>query len=87
MMENNKRFKVQEVMNKGGIYFRQNAISNNLIMCLKEYLLNYSAFRLGVPGSGKSFGAKMELAIIALMFPKDDILVCDPENEVRREVA
>jgi len=74
-------------MNKGGIYFRQNAISNNLIMCLKEYLLNYLAFRLGVPGSGKSFGAKMELAIIALMFPKDDILVCDPENEVRREVA
>ena len=74
-------FKVQEVMDKGGIYFGQNAISKNLIMCLKELLLNYSAFRLGVPGSGKSFGAKMELAIIALLFPNDDILVCDPENE------
>lgn len=74
-------FKVQEVMDKGGIYYGQNAISNNLIMCLKEHLLNYSAFRLGVPGSGKSFGAKMELVIIALMFPDDDILVCDPENE------
>lgn len=74
-------FKVQEVMDRGGIYFGQNAISHNLIMCLKEYLLNYSAFRLGVPGSGKSFGAKMELVMIALMFPEDDILVCDPENE------
>jgi hypothetical protein len=74
-------FKVQEVMDLGGIYFGQNAISHNLIMCLKEHLLNPNAFRLGVPGSGKSFGAKMELALIALMFPDDDILVCDPENE------
>jgi len=74
-------FKVQEVMDKGGIYFGQNAISHNLIMCLKEHLLNPNAFRLGVPGSGKSFGAKMELVIIALLFPDDDILVCDPENE------
>ena len=80
-------FKVQEVMDKGGVYFGQNAISNNLIMCLKEKLLNYSAFRLGVPGSGKSMGAKLEVAIVALMFPKDDILICDPENEVRQEVA
>jgi hypothetical protein len=74
-------FKVQEVTDKGGIYFGQNAISHNLIMCLKEHLLNPNAFRLGVPGSGKSFGAKMELVMIALMFPGDDILVCDPENE------
>jgi len=74
-------FKVQEVMDRGGIYYGQNAISHNLIMCLKENLLNPNAFRLGVPGSGKSFGAKMELVMIALMFPDDDILVCDPENE------
>lgn len=74
-------FKVQEVQDRGGIYYGQNAISHNLIMCLKEYLMNPNAFRLGVPGSGKSFGAKMELVMIALMFPQDDILVCDPENE------
>jgi hypothetical protein len=75
-------FKVQEVMDRGGIYYGQNAISHNLIMYLKEYLLNPNAFRLGVPGSGKSFGAKMELVMIALMFPDDDILVCDPEAEL-----
>jgi len=74
-------FKVQEVQDRGGIYYGQNAKSNNLIMCLKEYLLNPNAFRLGVPGSGKSFGAKLELVMIALMFPNDDILVCDPECE------
>ena len=74
-------FKVQEVMHCGGIYLGQNAISNNLILYAKELLLNPNAFRLGVPGSGKSFGAKMEIVLIALMFPDDDILVCDPEGE------
>jgi len=74
-------FKVQEVMDKGGLYLGQNAISNNLILCRKENLLNPNAFRLGVPGSGKSMGAKQEMAIVALMYPEDDILVCDPENE------
>lgn len=52
-------FKVQEIMDKGGIYFGENAISHNLIMCNKENLLNQSAFLLGVPGSGKSFSAKL----------------------------
>ena len=51
-------FKVQEIMDKGGIYFGENAISHNLIMCNKANLLNQSAFLLGVPGSGKSFSAK-----------------------------
>lgn len=51
-------FKVQESMDKGGIYFGENAISHNLIMCNKANLLNQSAFLLGVPGSGKSFSAK-----------------------------
>lgn len=55
-------FKVQEIMDKGGIYFGENAISHNLIMCNKENLLNQSAFVLGVPGSGKSFSVKELIA-------------------------
>src|SRR5574344_114676 len=51
-------FKVQEIMDKGGIFFGENAISHNLIMCNKANLLNQSAFLLGVPGSGKSFSAE-----------------------------
>ena len=60
-------FKVQEIQDKGGIYFGENAISHNLIMCNKANLLNQSAFLLGVPGAGKSFSA--------------NILICDPEGE------
>lgn len=73
-------FKVQEVMDDGGLFQGQNAISHNLILYNKEKLQNQSGFRLGVPGSGKSFGAKEEIAILALA-TDDDILICDPENE------
>ena len=73
-------FKVQEVQDKGGIYFGENAISHNLIMCNKANLLNQSAFLLGVPGSGKSFSAK-ELIAFLILNTADDVLVCDPENE------
>ena len=76
-------FEVQEIMDKGGIYFGENAISHNLIMCNKANLLNQSAFLLGVPGAGKSFSAKELIAFLMLHpdYANDDILICDPEGE------
>ena len=76
-------FKVQEIQDRGGIYFGENAISHNLIMCNKANLLNQSAFLLGVPGAGKSFSAKELIAFLMLHpdYANDDILICDPENE------
>jgi len=73
-------FRVQEVSDRGGIYYGINAISRNMIICNKQNLLNPNAFRLGVPGSGKSMGAKAELEFLAIT-TDDDILVCDPESE------
>lgn len=73
-------FKMQEIQDAGGIYFGENAISHNLIMCNKANLLNQSAFLLGVPGSGKSFAAK-ELITFLMLNTEDDILICDPEGE------
>lgn len=73
-------FKVQEIRDKGGIYFGENAISHNLIICNKANLLNQSAFLLGVPGSGKSFAAKEQIAFLMLN-TADDILISDPEGE------
>lgn len=73
-------FRVQEIMDQRGIYYGENAISHNLILCNKENLLNQSAFLLGVPGSGKSFSAK-ELIVFLALATEDDILVCDPERE------
>ena len=73
-------FRVQEVSDRGGVYHGINAISRNMIICDKRNLLNANAFRLGVPGSGKSFGAKEEMVFIAIT-SDDDILCCDPEGE------
>ena len=73
-------FRVQEIMDKGGIYYGENAISHNLIMVNKANLLNQSSFLLGVPGSGKSFSAK-ELIVFLALSTDDDILICDPEGE------
>ncbi len=73
-------FKVQEIMERGGMYFAENAISHNLIMCNKSNLLNQSAILLGVPGSGKSFAAK-EMIVNLILGTDDDILICDPEGE------
>lgn len=73
-------FRVQEILDKGGIYYGENAISHNLILVKKENLLNQSSFLLGVPGSGKSFSAKELITFLALS-TEDDILICDPEGE------
>ena len=67
-------------MDVGGIYCGENAISHNLIMSNKAKLLNPNSFLLGVPGSGKSFSAKMLIVFLALS-TQDDILICDPESE------
>ena len=73
-------YRVQEIMDEGGIYHGENAISHNLLLVNKEKLLNANAFLLGVPGSGKSFSAKELITFLALA-TNDDILICDPERE------
>lgn len=73
-------FRVQEIMDKNGIYYGENAISHNLIMVNKANLQNQSSFLLGIPGSGKSFSAK-ELIVFLALSTEDDILICDPEGE------
>ncbi len=73
-------FKVQEVMDEGGIYMGENAISHNLIMCNRDTLQNQSSIIFGVPGSGKSFITKQMIASIMLN-SEDDVIICDPEGE------
>lgn len=73
-------FKVQEIQEPGGIYFGENAISHNLILCNMKNLLNQSMMLLGIPGSGKSFFAKLLIVALALS-TKDDIIILDPEGE------
>lgn len=73
-------FKVQEIQEKGGIYFGENAISHNLILCNKQNLQNQATVIFGVPGSGKSFLTKEQIFML-IANTDDDILICDPEGE------
>ena len=73
-------FKVQEIQEKGGMYFGENAISGNLILCNKENLQNQSSMVLGVPGGGKSFITKEQIFML-MANTEDDILIFDPEGE------
>lgn len=73
-------FHTQEIMQPGGIYYGQNAVSKNMIVVDRKKLLNGNSFRLGVSGSGKSFSAKEEIVALALA-TEDDILILDPESE------
>ena len=73
-------FRVQEIMDEGGIFAGVNKLSHNPIFCNKAKLMNPNAFLFGVSGSGKSFSAKTMITYLALA-TEDDILVCDPERE------
>lgn len=73
-------FRAQEILQEGGIYYGQNAVSKNMIVADRRKLLNGNSFRLGVSGSGKSFSATEEIVSIALA-TGDDILILDPESE------
>jgi type IV secretory pathway VirB4 component len=73
-------FRTQEIMDKGGVYYGQNAISKNLIILNRSLLLNGNGYILGVSGSGKSFFAKREV-ICLFLATGDDIIIIDPQNE------
>ena len=73
-------FKVQEILDKHGLYFGENAISHNPILCDKSKLLNPGAIMLGTSGSGKSMSAKFQIANI-LLGTTEQILIFDPEGE------
>ena len=73
-------FRVQEIRDRGGIYYGQNVISRNLIIADRTKLLNGNAFIVGVSGGVKSFFAKFEIFILKLL-GKADIIIIDPERE------
>ncbi len=81
-------FTTQELFQTGdeALYYGLNALSNNLIMVDRKKLKNPNGLILGTPGSGKSFSAKREIAN-AFLVTDDDVIISDPESEVRHEVA
>ena len=73
-------FNVQELNDRGGIYYGINQVSRNINVGDRKKLINGNGFVFGVPGSGKSFFCKMEMGSVFLS-GGDEIIVIDPMNE------
>lgn len=72
-------FDTQNIYHPDGIFYGLSSANKILSVNRKKYQ-NPSAFFLGVPGSGKSFTAKMEM--LSVFFKtNDDIIIIDPERE------
>ena len=73
-------FNVQELQEPGGNYYGINQVSKNINVGNRKKLINGNGFVFGVPGGGKSFFCKMEMANVFLG-TDDDVVVIDPTNE------
>lgn len=73
-------FDTRELLHKGGLYYGQNRLSHSVIMFDRKQLDNPNGFIFGVPGSGKSFLAKLEM-YFSILATTDEILILDPERE------
>lgn len=73
-------FNCVELLQENGVYFGVNKMSNNPIIFDRNTLHNPNAFIFGIPGTGKSVTAKLEILYSMLAFD-DEIIIIDPERE------
>lgn len=73
-------FNARELLHEGGLFYGQNKMTKNVIMFDRRMLKNPNGFIFGVPGSGKSVAAKLEI-IFSVLSTTDEILIVDPERE------
>lgn len=76
-------FRVQDVLHDKGSYFGLNAESGSIIRIDKLRFQNGNSMIFGVPGSGKSFMAKLEM-ISYILRGDCDVIVVDPQGEYGR---
>ncbi len=73
-------FNACELMHKNGLWYGINPLSNSMIKVDRSILPNPNGFIFGIPGSGKSMTAKIEILSSALT-TDDDIIILDPDGE------
>lgn len=73
-------FNCVELLQENGIYYGINQMSKNPIIFNKNTLHNPNGLIFGIPGTGKSVTAKLEILFSMLAFD-DEIIIIDPERE------
>lgn len=66
----------------GGLYYGNNAVSQNLIRLNRRNSSNGNGFILGKSGAGKGVSAKQEMMDV-LLSSNDDVIVIDPDGEYK----
>ena len=73
-------FNSKKLLQEGGLYYGQNKSTREIIMFNRRKLPNPNGFFLGLPGSGKSMLAKLEM-IFSILQTDEVVLIVDPEDE------
>lgn len=77
----NLPFNAKDLMHKNSIYYGMNLTSKNAVFADRKKLINGNGCVLATSGAGKSFAVKMMIEQIYMRYPKDDIIVIDPQHE------
>lgn len=73
-------FNAKELMHKYGLWYGENQLSHSIMLFDRRMLHNPNGFIFGIPGSGKSVMAKLEM-IYSVLTTDDEIIILDPERE------
>lgn len=76
-------YKTQELNDENGIYYGINQLSQNGIFGNRKLLQNYNGLILGKSGSGKSVFAKSDIVSNCAIYPEDQVIIIDPQNEYK----
>ncbi len=64
-----------------GVFFGINKVTNSAVILDRTDEMNANGYVLGPSGSGKSMFCKLEMTDVLFKYPKDEIIIIDPENE------
>ena len=74
-------FTYENIFRKDGLYYGKNIYNNAPVILDKKQNKNGNSFILGIPGSGKSMFAKMEINDVFYKHQNDRIIILDIERE------
>lgn len=76
-------FASQEILDPKGVFYGLNGRTGNPIVVDRRSKRNGNKFTVGTSGSGKSHLEKWEIGEVLLGYPKDELIIIDPEQEYR----
>ena len=74
-------FNTKKLNQPYALWYGRDLVTKKIVSADRKQLTNGNGVILGTSGGGKSFFAKMNVEQIYLRYPKDDIIIIDPDSE------